>query len=222
MIIGSSDPDSFRLYAAISRVDFDPRTLKFTLYYSSGGQAVLSIATNINTTLVTVSNITYATNTLRPFATFRSMWVSDGNSDVDHIRSDTNTRVWHIMQDGWTRLAGKNILFFRRCVSRHNTLSPDIRVEIQCTGSVADSTTTDSSTLGSTAHIATETMSATKFITTTTITTSGGSSTFKGRPVSATESNSQDKAASAADDTDTKTSQLLVAFIIFLTLCCCC
>ena len=218
VIIGSSDPDLFCPYAAISLVNFDPRTLKFTLHFSAGGQAVLSIATNITTTTVTVSDITYATNTSHPFATFRSMWVSKGNSDVDHVRRDGSIRVWHIMQDGWTRLTGNNFLFFRKCVSQHNTLSPDIRVEIQCiASSVADSTTTDSSTR-STALIATETMSSTKYFSTT----SSGSSTSKGRPVSATESDSQGKAPSAADDADTKTNQLLIVFIICFILCCCC
>ena len=222
VIIGSSDPDSFRPYAAISRVDFDPRTLKFTLYFSTGGQAVLSIATNITTTLVTVSNITYATNASRPFATFRSMWVSDGNSDVDHVRSDAGARAWHIMQDRWTRLTGKNFLFFRTCVSQHNTLSPDIRVEIKCSRLAADSTTTDSSTPGSTVLIATETTSSTEVSTTATIaaTSSDSSMLSKGPAVSTTESDTEDKVPSAAGDTYSTNNGAV--FIICLILCCCC
>ena len=232
VIIGSSDPDAFRPYAAISRIDFDPRTLKFTLYFSSGGQAVVSIATNTTSTLVTVSNITYATNVSRPFATFRSMWVSDGNSDVDHIRSDTSTRAWHIMQDRWTRLTGKNFVFFRTCVSQHNTLSPDIRVQIQCSRVVADtdSTTTDSSTPGSTALIATdETTSSTIFTSSAASTPKGAvsvsttelvsraSPSYSGVGETTTEYDTDDKAASAAYGTGSK----LTIFIVCIILCCC-
>ena len=212
VIIGASDPDSVRPYAAISRIDFDPRTLKFTLYFSAGGQAVLSIATNITTTVVTVSNITYAMNASRPFATFRSMWVSNGNSDVDHVRSDANTRAWHIMQDRWTSLTGKNFLFFRTCVSQHNTLSPDIRIQVQCSRVAADSTTTDSGTLGSTTLVAMETT-----VTSSTTMDTSAQSTSKGPPVfsrATMESDTQDRAPSAA--VDTKTNQLLIVLTVCL------
>ena len=210
VIIGSSDPDSYRPYAAISRIDFDPRTLKFTLYFSAGGQAVVSIATNISTTTVTVSNITYAINTSRPFATFRSMWVSDGNSDVDHVRSEASARVWHVMQDGWTSLTGRNFLFFRTCVSQHNTLSPDIRVEVQC--SAVDSTTAGSTTTSTPAGLTT--LIATEIDTTT----ASSPSISQASSVSGT----QDKAPTTSNQNDVKITHTFIVLLICLILFYCC
>ena len=182
VIIGQSDPDSYRPYAAISRVDFDPRTLRFTLFFLRGGQAVVNIVTNISTTMVTVSDITYATNASLPFATFRSMWVSDGNADVDHVRSETS--VQHITRDTWTSLTGRNFLFFRTCVSQHNTLSPDIRIEVSCiTDSAAPNYTTTATDTTSIPASATTTMVVNK----TTV------------PVPATEDTSSAEATSSTE-----------------------
>ena len=61
--------------------------------------------------------------------TFRSMWVADGNADVDHV--STPQGVWPILT-GWENLTSPYVLFFRACISRHNTLSPDIRVDVKC------------------------------------------------------------------------------------------
>ena len=132
VIIGQSDPDVVRPYSAISQIDFNPTTLKMTLHYSNGGQAVLQIQTTTTSTTVTVTSITYTMNSTLPFATLRSMWVRDGNADVDHVNSEDGVR--HILQDMWSNLTGTTFYFFRTCVSQHNTLSPDIRIEAkECT-----------------------------------------------------------------------------------------
>eukprot|EP00118_Oscarella_pearsei_P024666 m.306553 g.306553 ORF g.306553 m.306553 type:complete len:673 (+) comp41345_c0_seq1:144-2162(+) len=130
VIIGQSDPDATRPYSAISQVDFDPSTTRLTVYYAAGGQAVITIGTSTLSTIVTVNKITYTKNSSLPFATFRSMWVRDGNADVDHVSSGNQVR--HIVHDRWKELNGTNFVFFRTCVSQHNTLSPDIRIEVQC------------------------------------------------------------------------------------------
>lgn len=131
VIIGQSDPDTVRPYAAISAIDIDPQNLQMTLHFTSGGQAVLSIETSSLFTTVTVSDITYTTNVSLPFATFRSMWVNDTNADVDRVSSESGD--WHITQDGWSQLWGMNFVFYRTCISKHNTLSPDISIEVYCT-----------------------------------------------------------------------------------------
>ena len=130
VIIGPSDPNAVRPYAAISRVDINVAELKMTLHYQDGGQATIMLMTNRSSTVLKVTNITYAANASLPFATLRSMWVTDGNSDADRIATENG--VWNI-QHGWNEVSGTNILFFRECVSQHNTLSPDIRVVINCT-----------------------------------------------------------------------------------------
>ena len=102
---------------------------------------------NRSSTVLKIINITYAGNASLPFATLRSMWVTDGNSDADRIATESG--VWNI-QRGWNKISGTNILFFRECVSQHNTLSPDIRVVINCT--IVESSAVPNSTPTST-HI---------------------------------------------------------------------
>ena len=130
VIIGPSDPNAVRPYAAISRVDKNVAELKMTVHYQNGSQAVIMLMANRFSTVLKVTNITYAGNASLPFATLRSMWVTDGNSDTDRIATESG--IWNI-QHGWNKISGTNILFFRECVSQHNTLSPDIRVVINCT-----------------------------------------------------------------------------------------
>ena len=62
-----------------------------------------------------------------PFLTFMSMLVADGNSDVDHV--SVNGKMAHRIND-WQKLFGTSVVFFRKCLSKHNTLSPDIRVDL--------------------------------------------------------------------------------------------
>ena len=131
VILGQSDPSAARPYAAISKVDIDPASLRMTIYYSDGGYAVVILQANAEYTMVKVGDISFAhaANLTLPFATFRSMWVEDGNADVDHVAVSTEKR--HILS-GWEQLNGTVFSFFRSCISQHNTLAPDIRIEINC------------------------------------------------------------------------------------------
>lgn len=128
VIIGQTDPTLPRPYAAISRVVIDPSALTMSVFYDNGGQAVLTVTAVEGSTTVAVSSISYTNNSL-PVMTFRSMWVADGNADVDHV--STPQGVWPILT-GWENLTSPYVLFFRACISRHNTLSPDIRVDVKC------------------------------------------------------------------------------------------
>ena len=85
VIIGPTDPNAHRPHAAISRVDINPYTLSLTVHYVQGGKADLLLKSQTGRTEVKVTGITYMTNSAVPFATFRSMWVRDGNADVDHV-----------------------------------------------------------------------------------------------------------------------------------------
>ena len=129
VIIGMVNPNSIRPYASIIRVNIDPIALTMEVYYESGGKALLSLQYSSTKTVVKVSDITYNTSNITPFATFRSMWVADGNSDVDHVQ--TINKSWHIHY-GWESIDGLVFEFYRSCVSTHNTLSPNIRIEVDC------------------------------------------------------------------------------------------
>ena len=128
VIIGPTDPNAHRPHAAISRVDINPYTLSLTVHYVQGGKADLLLKSQTGRTEVKVTGITYMTNSAVPFATFRSMWVRDGNADVDHVA--TSIHEVNPILSGWKGITGTDVFFFRSCISQHNTLSPDIRVQI--------------------------------------------------------------------------------------------
>ena len=163
VIIGASDPSMVRPYAAISRVDINTADLEMTLWYQDGGQAIISLVTERFSTILKVSLITYATNSSLPFATLRSMWVADGNSDADRVATENGE--WHI-QHGWSELTGTNISFFRECVSQHNTLSPDIRILINCTFSESPTVMNPATTSASSSVSRTSSMTTTNSTTT--------------------------------------------------------
>ena len=129
VIIGQTNPLFPRPFASISRVLINPSTLSMAISYEEGGQAILTLQPTEVSTVVTVGHVSYNTNSSLPFVTFRSMWVSNGDADVDHI--STPQGVWPILTK-WQNLTSLSVLFFRACISEHNTLSPDIRIDVHC------------------------------------------------------------------------------------------
>ena len=128
VIIGPTT-NSVRPYASIIRVNIDAITLTMEIHYESGGKATATLQYTTISTTINIDDISYAINPLTPFTTFRSMWVADGNADVDHIQ--TNRNSWHV-QYGWQSISAFSFKFFRSCVSNHNTLSPDILITVKC------------------------------------------------------------------------------------------
>jgi hypothetical protein len=61
-----------------------------------------------------------------PVATFRSMWVTDGNADVDRIKSGN---IINSVLD-WVQLDGTNFSFSRSTESKHNPSAPDIAINL--------------------------------------------------------------------------------------------
>ena len=95
------------------------------IVYENGNMAILHLRSSFTETILTVSDVTYKNRSKFPFLTFMSMWVADGNSDVDHV--SVNGNMAHRIND-WQKLFGTSVVFYRKCLSKHNTLSPDIRV----------------------------------------------------------------------------------------------
>ena len=59
-------------------------------------------------------------------AVFSSMWVEDGNADVDHIRTqDSDIPIL----TGWNYLRSSEFFFYRRDRSRHNPSAPDMNID---------------------------------------------------------------------------------------------
>lgn len=130
VLIGESNPRHHRPYASIKTIDIvhaNVNYLSMNIVYENGNTARLHVRSSFSETILTVSDVTYKNREQYPFLTFISMWVADGNSDVDHI--GVNGNMMHIATD-WTELFGTSFVFYRRCLSKHNTASPDIQIEI--------------------------------------------------------------------------------------------
>ncbi|KAL3878998.1 hypothetical protein ACJMK2_031320 [Sinanodonta woodiana] len=129
VVIGQANPTDVRPYSAITNVSLDIETLRMDVMYADGGSAKLQLQNNLMETHFIVSDIVFGGNTNLPFAIFRSMYVSEGNSDVDHVRVN-NAQPIHIMDD-FGFIMGLSFNFYRTCTSKHLNLSPDIYINIK-------------------------------------------------------------------------------------------
>jgi hypothetical protein len=119
-----------RPVAQIRSVTYVParRTLRVT--YAAGGGAIMRIL-SVGRDLTRVSvNALYLASPGRPFAILRSMYVDDGNSDVDTVAwqgagggSSGTASVRHFQAASEERFG-----FGRAIWSRHNTSAPDLWV----------------------------------------------------------------------------------------------
>jgi hypothetical protein len=129
VIVGPAAPSARPLAEIVSAV-VDPLHSTIDLVYRDGGTAHLRYSVNRQLAAVQV-NIGYAADDGRPFATFRSMWVRDGNCDVDRITTqdgDFDFLACPSEARSWTQLAGQCWTFRRRFWSQHNTTAPDISI----------------------------------------------------------------------------------------------
>ena len=116
-----------RPFADIASVDYRTESRTLFVVYRSGGTALLDVSTVTRTNAVIKVTVNYPTE--KPFCTFRSMFVSGGNSDCDSIWwKGTNgvTKNSSIFLSSGT--VGVEWFFYRQMKSKHNQSSPDIRV----------------------------------------------------------------------------------------------
>ena len=131
VIIGPA-PSTLRPYAEIQELVVDPPDSSIEVSYRNGGNAHLELSVNRVQAIVGVS-VDYDTS--KPFATFRSMYVSDGNADVDHVQTTKGdlpflTELLTDCRANWSFLTGPQWLFHRTIRSAHNTSAPDILIEV--------------------------------------------------------------------------------------------
>ena len=124
VIIGPAPPAE-RPYVDIEEVSIDPGALSLDITYLDGQWAHAQVSVDRSQATVHVT-VGYATVT-DPVATFRSMWVSDANSDVDHADAPEGE---HPILGGWSSLVGPWWFFHRDVRSTHNTSASDIRIEM--------------------------------------------------------------------------------------------
>ncbi|KAH3847775.1 hypothetical protein DPMN_090106 [Dreissena polymorpha] len=129
VIIGQTNPADVRPCAPVDHVNINTDTLQLMIYYADGGIVTMNIVSLFKETRLHISDVTFVQpRYLFPFFTFRSMYVADGNSDVDHLTADDGPN--YAIIEPWGSLSGKFFAFYRQCISKHNTLSPDIELDI--------------------------------------------------------------------------------------------
>ena len=129
VIVGQTDISEARPVAPIVHLDIDPVRLHMSIFYKDGGVLEMNLVSSARDTKLEIIDTTFARNMqTHPFFTFRSMYASDGDSDVDHVSVD-GTNVNRVIST-WDMLYGTFFAFYRKCISQHNTLSPDITLHV--------------------------------------------------------------------------------------------
>ena len=112
----------------IREVSFDPATRTFTTHFVRGGSASLRVDTLDAERIVLDVNLSAPVAAGRPFAALRSMFVTEGNSDVARIGwRGKGSQAWSqepVMS--FSRAAAAELWAGRRVPSRHNTSAPDM------------------------------------------------------------------------------------------------
>ena len=117
-----------RPFVDIRDIAFDPATRTFTLNFARGGSATLRLDRLDQERIVLDVNLSAPVAAERPFAALRSMFVSEGNSDVAHVGwRGKNSQRWSqspVMSFGKSSVA--ELWAGRLSPSRHNTSAPDM------------------------------------------------------------------------------------------------
>lgn len=116
-----------RPYSPIDVVHIDPKALKMDITYVDGSRASFTLKTTYKQTKLIVSDAKFNKNRqLYPIMTFQSMWVHNGNAHVDHMT--VNGDISRPITSNWNQLYGISAVFFKKCISEHNTQAPDITI----------------------------------------------------------------------------------------------
>ena len=117
-----------RPFVDIRDIAFDPATRTFTLNFARGGSATLRLDKLDQERIVLDVNLSVPVAAERPFAALRSMFVSEGNSDVAHVGwRGKDGQAWSqspVMSFGKASVA--ELWAGRLAPSRHNTSAPDM------------------------------------------------------------------------------------------------
>jgi len=111
----------------IKDISYDPETKTFTTSFVRGGSATLRVEKLDDERIVLDVNLSQTVPATRPFAALRSMFVSEGNSDVARIGwRAKGSEAWQqagLME--FKRATASELWAGRLVPSRHNTSAPD-------------------------------------------------------------------------------------------------
>jgi hypothetical protein len=112
----------------IKDVAYDPASKTFTLNFVRGGNATLRVEKLDDERIALDVNLSQSVGAQRPFAAIRSMFVSEGNSDV--ARVGWRAKDSQLFQDDpvmeFKRATASELWAGRLVPSRHNTSAPDM------------------------------------------------------------------------------------------------
>jgi hypothetical protein len=126
LLIGPIEVDG-RPIVRIKEIAFDPKTRTFTLHYERGGSASLRMA-HLDEHRHTLEATFDTPVTGGPFASLRSMYVTEFNNDVSRIAvREPGAKGWRESPILDFKSATASAIWMgRTAISRHNTSSPDI------------------------------------------------------------------------------------------------
>jgi hypothetical protein len=112
----------------IKDVSYEPESKTFTLNFARGGSATLRIETLNDERMVLDVNLSEPVGAQRPFAALRSMFVSEGNSDVARVgwRAKDSERWLQEPVMEFKRASAAELWAGRLVPSRHNMSAPDM------------------------------------------------------------------------------------------------
>lgn len=127
ILVGETNQEFRRPQAPIRHIDIYTKTLRFDMTYYDGNTVSLTVNSGVFDTSLTLNNIQFHKQRRLPILTFRSMYVSEGNADCDHVNVDGKYH-FNIISN-WSEISGNAFFFYRKCISKHNTQSPDYLVQ---------------------------------------------------------------------------------------------
>jgi hypothetical protein len=112
----------------IKDLAYDPETKTFTLNFVRGGSATLRVESINDDRMILDVSLTESVGAGRPFAALRSMFVSEGNSDVARVgwRTKDSERWLQEPVMDFKRANAAELWTGRLVPSRHNTSAPDM------------------------------------------------------------------------------------------------
>ena len=117
-----------RPFVDIRDIAFDPATKTFTLNFARGGSATLRLDKLDQERIVLDVNLAQPVAAERPFAALRSMFVTEGNSDVAQVawRGKGSASWMQAPVMSFTRANAAAVWAGRTVPSKHNTSAPDM------------------------------------------------------------------------------------------------
>lgn len=118
---------SERPYSPVEKIDIDPKGLRMAIRFVDGNTALFILQTTFTETKLIVKDAFFRRSRRSfPIMTFQSMWIHDGNADTDHVT--INGDISRHITSNWKELYGISAVFFKKCITQHNTQGPDIRI----------------------------------------------------------------------------------------------